>query len=150
MKKSIIARFISVILVVILILGVGCLPFIPSLYNMFKDKSIELFNNHSIIYQGAFYVCYILCLGIVCLLIKLFNVIYKKSPFRKEIEDLLKIMAIMFMILFIIVIVKSFFIPTLLSFGVAILCFLISLSFYLLAEVIKSAIKYKKEVDLMV
>ena len=59
-------------------------------------------------------------------------------------------MAIMFMLLFLIVIIKSIFIPNLLSFVVAIICFIASLSFYVLAEVIKSAIKYKNEVDFTV
>lgn len=150
MKKSIIAKVISIILIIILTLGIGCLVFIPELYDVFKDKSINSFMSHSFIYRIAFYACYIICLGIVYKLIELFNVIYKKSPFRKEIEDSLKVMAIMFMVLFIIVIVKSFFIPTLLSFVVAILCFLVSLSFYVLAEVIKAAICYKNEVDFTV
>lgn len=150
MKKSFIAKTISIILIIILVIGIGCLVFIPELYDVFKDNSIDPFKEHLLIYKVAFYACYIICLGIVYKLIELFNMIYKKSPFRKEIEDSLKIMAVMFMILFLIVIVKSVFIPTLLSFVVALLCFLISLSFYLLAEVIKAAIKYKNEVDLTV
>lgn len=141
---------ISIILMIILVVGMVSLLFIPKLYDIFKDSSVSSFNEHLLMYKIAFYTCYIICLVIVFELIKLFNVIYKKSPFKKEIENLLKIMAIMFMLLFLIVIIKSFFIPTLLSFVVALLCFLISLSFYLLAEVIKSAIKYKKEIDLTV
>lgn len=150
MKKSFIAKMISIILMIILVVGMVSLLFIPKLYDIFKDSSVSSFNEHLLMYKIAFYTCYIICLVIVFELIKLFNVIYKKSPFKKEIENLLKIMAIMFMLLFLIVIIKSFFIPTLLSFVVALLCFLISLSFYLLAEVIKSAIKYKKEIDLTV
>ena len=53
----------------------------------------------------------------------------------------------MFMLLFIIVIIKALFIPTLLSFAVALICFVASLSFYVLAEVIKAAILYKEEID---
>ncbi len=150
MKKSFIAKTISIVLIIILVIGIGSLVFIPELYDTFKDNSIDPFKEHLLIYKVAFYVCYIICLCIVYKLIELFNVIYKKSPFRKEIEDSLKIMAVMFMILFLIVIIKSAFIPTLLSFVVALLCFLISLSFYLLAEVIKAAINYKNEVDLTV
>lgn len=150
MKKSFIAKIISIILVIILVIGMCSLLFIPKLYDIFKDSSVSSFNEHLLIYKIAFYTCYIICLVIVFELIKLFNVIYKKSPFKKEIENLLKVMAIMFMLLFFIVIVKSFFIPTLLSFVVALLCFLISLSFYLLSEVIKAAIKYKREIDLTV
>ncbi len=150
MKKSFIAKVVSIILVIILLIGTICLFFIPSLYDLFKDISVSNFSMHSIYYKVAFYICYILCLIIVYKLTKLFNMIYKESPFRKEIERSLKFMAVIFMILFFIVIVKSIFIPTLLSFVVALLCFLISLSFYVLAEVIKVAIEYKDEVDLTV
>ena len=150
MKKSIIAKIISIILIAILVLGILGLVFIPELYDLFKDTSIKSFNSHTVLYRSAFYLCYVICLFIVYKLIGLFNVIYKQSPFRKEIENALKVMAVMFMILFLIVIIKSIFIPTLLSFVVALLCFLVSLSFYLLAEVIKAAICYKNEVDLTV
>jgi hypothetical protein len=54
------------------------------------------------------------------------------------------------MALFLIVIIKAIFIPTILSFAVALVCFIASLSFYVLSEVITSAIKYKNEVDLTV
>lgn len=150
MKKSVIAKIISVILIIILVLGIIGMVFLPLLYDLFKDASVKAFDAHSMLYRLAFYLCYVICLFIVYKLIGLFNVIYKKSPFRKEIENNLKVMAVMFMVLFLIVIIKSVFIPTLLSFVVAILCFLVSLSFYLLAEVIKSAITYKNEVDLTV
>ncbi len=150
MKKSVIAKIISVILIIILVLGIIGMVFLPLLYDLFKDASVKAFDAHSMLYRLAFYLCYVICLFIVYKLIGLFNVIYKKSPFRKEIENNLKVMAVMFMVLFLIVIIKSVFIPTLLSFVVAILCFLVSLSFYLLAEVIKAAITYKNEVDLTV
>ena len=150
MKKSVIAKIISVILIIILVLGIIGMVFLPLLYDLFKDASVKAFDAHSMLYRLAFYLCYVICLFIVYKLIGLFNVIYKKSTFRKEIENNLKVMAVMFMVLFLIVIIKSVFIPTLLSFVVAILCFLVSLSFYLLAEVIKAAISYKNEVDLTV
>ncbi len=150
MKKSIIAKILSIILLIILFVGLISLFFIPNFYDIFKDKSIDSFASHSLIYKLSFYTCYIICLFIVYRLIMLFNLIYEKSPFRKEIEKSLKIMAVMFMIVAIIVFIKSLFIPTLLSFVVSLLCFLISLSFYLLAEVIKVAIHYKNEVDLTV
>lgn len=133
-----------------MVLGIIGMVFLPLLYDLFKDASVKAFDAHSMLYRLAFYLCYVICLFIVYKLIGLFNVIYKKSPFRKEIENNLKVMAVMFMVLFLIVIIKSVFIPTLLSFVVAILCFLVSLSFYLLAEVIKAAITYKNEVDLTV
>lgn len=150
MKKNFISKIISIILIIILIIGTISLPFIPRFYDLFKDSSVDSFKSHTLTYKAAFYSCYIICLFIVYELIRLFNVIYNGSPFRKEIEDYLKTMTIMFMILFLIVIIKSIFIPTLLSFVVAILCFLVSLSFYVLKDAIKAAIKYKAEVDFTV
>ena len=59
----------------------------------------------------------------------------------------MKVNAISFMMLFVIVSIKAVFIPSLLSIVVALICFIASLSFYVLAEVIKSAIEYKNEID---
>ena len=147
MKKSNIAKIIYVILIIILFLGIGCLFILPMLYDLFKEPSIEIFNNHSYIYRVAFYLCYIICLIIIYKLIGLFKYVYSDTPFKKEVENILKICAILFMSLSIIVILKAIFIPTLLSFAVAFVCFVASLSFYVLAEVIKAAILYKNEVD---
>jgi len=150
MKKSVIAKLISILLIAMLVVGSGCLFFLPKLYNYFKDPSVVLFQNQTLFYKVAFFTCYIICLVIVFLLIRLFQRIYKGTPFKVEIEQLLKMMAVLFMILFVIVLIKTLFIPTLLSMVVFLLCFLISLSFYVLAEVIKAAIYYKEEVDGMV
>ena len=147
MKKSKIAKIISILLIIILIIGLCCLLFLPNLYDIFKEVSVSSFASHSILYRIAFYICYIMCLFIVYKLIYLFNEIYKGSPFKKEIEMNLKVNAIIFMLLFIIVMCKSICIPTLLSFAVALVCFIASLSFYVLAEVIKAAITYKNEID---
>lgn len=147
MKKSKIAKIISIILIGILIVGICCIFFLPTLYDLFKEASVSSFNNHTIPYRVAFYICYITCLYIVYKLIRLFQEIEKGSPFKKEVEMNLKINAIMFMLLFIVVIGKCIFIPTLLSFAVALVCFIASLSFYVLAEVIKAAISYKNEID---
>ena len=150
MKKSFIAKIVEIVLIMIFIVGIIGIPFIPKFYNTFKDSDVSLFNNQTNIYKGAFYLCYIICIFIVYKLFRLFNIIYKESPFKKEVENSLKIMAVMFMNLFLIVTIKALFIPTFLSYVVALLCFLVSLSFYVLAEVIKAAISYKNEVDLMV
>ena len=141
MKKNLIAKIISIILIVILCVGIICLLFLPNLYDIFKDKSVDCFNTHNFIYKFAFYLCYIICL------VNLFTIIYKGNPFRIEIEKSLRIMTVLFMLLFLIVIIKTIFIPTLLSFVVAILSFLMSLSFYILAEVIKVAREYKSELE---
>ena len=69
----------------------------------------------------------------------------KKTEKKKLI--ILSIGLIILIGLFLIVIIKGVFIPNLLTFVVALICFFTSLSFYVLAEVIKAAIKYKTEVD---
>jgi len=147
MKKSIIAKIIWILLIIILVGGITCLPFIPKLYDIFKDRGVELFNSHTIYYRIAFYTCFILCLVIVWQLIGLFKNVFSDTPFKKEVERALKISAVIFMLLAVIVVVKAVFIPTILSFAVAFICFVASLSFYCLAEVIKAAISYKQEVD---
>lgn len=147
MKKSVLAKFIWIILIIILILGSSALFFLPSLYDLFKGNDVKEFSLHTLTYKIAFYSCYIICLIIVYKLTCLFKYIFKCTPFRKEVEKALKISAILFMLLFVIIIIKAIFIPTLLSFAVAFVCFIASLSFYILAEVIKAAIVYKNEVD---
>lgn len=147
MKKSFLAKFIWIIFIIILILGIGGLFFLPSLYDLFKGTDVKEFSLHLLSYKIAFYSCYIICLLIVYQLTCLFKHIFKGTPFRKEVEKNLKISAILFMVLFVIIIIKAFFIPTLLSFAVAFVAFIASLSFYVLAEVIKAAITYKNEVD---
>ncbi len=150
MKKSNTSKVISIILFIILILGIVSLFFLPYLYDIFKGESVEVFSRHTLLYKLAFYSCYVICLLVLFKLIKLFNIVYKGNPFRVEVSNILKFNMILFMMLFLIVIVKAVFIPTILSFAVALVCFIASLSFYVLSEVITSAIKYKNEVDLTV
>ena len=147
MKKSKIAKIVSIIFVVLLIGGIGCLFFIPMLYDFFKDPNVSSFASHSLYYKIAFYACYVICLIIIFHLTKLFNHVYSSSPFKNEVVSALNISAILFMVLAGIVMVKSVFIPTLLSFAIAFVCFVVSLSFYVLKEVIKAAIIYKDEID---
>ncbi len=147
MKKSKIAKIIWVLLIIIMILGIGCLFFLPRLYDLFKDPSIETFGEHTLIYKTAFFMCYRICFIIIYELICLFKYVFSDTPFKKEVEKILKLCAILFMLIFLIVTIKAFFIPTILTFGVAFVCLLASLSFYCLAEVIKAAICYKNEID---
>lgn len=147
MKKSFLAKLISIIFIIILVGGIISLPFIPILYDMLKDPYIQEFKTHHITYQLAFYTCFIICLIIVFKLNEVFNNVYQGSPFNKKVENSLKVSAVLFFILSIIVIGKALFIPTLLSFVVAFICLIASLSFYVLAEVIKKAIEYKDEID---
>lgn len=147
MKKSLIAKIVSIIFMVILIGGCIALFFLPQLYNIFKIDGGVNFFDQALVYQLALYTCYIVCLVIVYKLTILFNAVYSDTPFKKEIELLLKTCAVLFMILALVVFIKAIFIPTLLSFVVALICFIASLSFYVLAEVIKAAIIYKEEID---
>ena len=75
MKKSVLAKAVSILLIVILIIGIGCFIFIPELYDMFKGSDIDLFKKHIPIYRLAFYMCYIIGLYIVYRLIGLFNIV---------------------------------------------------------------------------
>ena len=145
--QSKISKFISIILNIMLIGGTICLLFLPKLYNLFKEEEIKTFSNHSIYYQIAFFSCYIICLIIIFELTKLFNQIYKDTPFTKSIEKKLKIIAILFMLLSLIVFIKSIFIPTILSLAVIIVTFIASLSFYVLSQIFKVATKHKDELD---
>lgn len=147
MKKSKIAKFLTVTLNFIFICGIMCLFFLPKLYDIFADINVKSFASHSIYYKVAFYCCYIVCLGIIFKLIRIFNNIYKDNPFKKNIEISLKIIAVLFMILAIIIGIKSIFIPTILSFAVLVVTFIASLSFYVLSQIFKMAILYKDEID---
>ncbi len=147
MRKSFIGNLITIILYLLFIVGIICLFFIPDLYNILSDKYVDLFNNHSIYYKIAFYACYILSLSIVFFLTKIFNDIYKDTPFKIEIVKYLKIIACIFMLLAIIIAIKVIFIPTILSLAMIVVTFIASLSFYILGQVFKCAINYKEEVD---
>ena len=150
MKKSKIAKIVTITFIVLIAIGALCLIPLPKIYDLVKGDSIKLFSEHTIYYQVAFYICYLIGLFILYMLYNTFNYLYKVNPFTKKIEVNLKVVAVCFMILSIIVLIKSFFIPTPLTFGVIIICFVVSLCFYLLAEVIKKGIILKDEVDLTV
>ncbi len=147
MEKSKIAKFISIILKLMLIFGIICLFFIPQLYNLFSEVK---FSSQTIYYIIAFYLCAILSLGVIYELIKIFDIIYKGSPFKKSIEIRLKKIAVLFMILTIIIVIKIIFILTIISIAVSLITFIASLSFYVLSQIFKVAIEYKNEIDLMV
>ena len=146
MKKSRIAQLISILLKVMMIIGIICLFFIPKLYDIFGN----LFENQTIYYKLGFYSCAVISLGVIYELIRVFDMVYEGSPFKKEVEIVLKQIAILFMILFVIVAIKIIFIPTVLSFSVAMILFVASLGFYVLSQIFKVAIEYKNEVDFTV
>ena len=150
MEKSKIAKIVTVIFIILIIVGLGGIIFLPNIFDLVKGDLIEKFSEHTIVYQVAFYTVYVIGLFILYKLYDTFNYLYKVNPFTARIEKNLKIIAISFMLLFLIVLVKGIFIPTPLTFGVVVICFVVSLCFYLLAEIIKKGIIYKDEVDSMV
>lgn len=149
MPKSKIAKIISILFDIMLITGIICLFFLPRLYNLFSIK-VPKFESQTVLYRVAFYSCYLICISIIFELRIVFTNIYKDTPFKKIIEKTLKIIAILFMILSIIVTIKTIFIPTPLSVAVIIVTFIISLCFYVLSQIFKVAISYKDEIDFTV
>ena len=147
MKKSKITKITQIILKLILIIGTICLFIIPRLYNLLSDSGIPTFQSHTTYYKIAFYLCYIISLSVIYILHYIFNNIYKDTPFKKEIELSLKLIAILFMSLSIIIIIKTIYIPTILSLAVIIVTSVASLCFYTLSQIFKVAINYKKEID---
>ena len=53
MKKSLIAKIVSIIFIIILIIGIACLLFIPKLYNLFKESGVPNFEEQNIYYKVA-------------------------------------------------------------------------------------------------
>ena len=146
MKKSKI--FIIVYYSFYLLLGGGIVLslFLPKFYDIFSTVQI-VFLDHSLIYKIAFYACYIISLGIILELLLMFKIIYRETPFKKAVEVKLKVIAVLFELLALIVGVKNTFMPTLLTFAIFIITFMVGLCFYVLAEVFKTAIAYKNEID---
>ena len=145
MKKSKIAKTIEILFKIILIGGIICLPFIPTLYDLLKI--FKNFSEQTIFYKILFYICYIICLGIVFTLNYVFKDIYNNSPFNKKIEKSLKVVAILFMSLSLVVLIKTIYMPTILSIGIIIVTFITSLCFYTLSQIFKVANEYKDEID---
>ena len=147
MPKSKMAKIIEILFKILLVVGIICLPFIPKIYDLLKIFGFNSFNNQTVFYKIVFYICYIICLGILFTLNYIFKNIYKESPFNKTIEKSLKIIAILFMSLSLIVLIKTIYIPTILSVAVIVVTFITSLCFYTLSQIFKVAIEYKNEVD---
>ncbi len=149
MPKSIIAKIVSILFMILLIGGIGCLFFMPTLYDLLGVSKF-LFQDAPLYYKVVFYLCYIISFGIIYILNRIFSFIYNKNPFEHDIEKYIKILAVLFMLLSVLVGIKTIFMPTVLSIVVIVLTFIISLCFYVVAEVFKVAINYKEEVDLTV
>ena len=63
MKQSKIAKVIEILFKIILIIGIIGIPFIPKLYDLLKI--FKSFSSQTLFYKIMFYICYLLCLGIV-------------------------------------------------------------------------------------
>ena len=147
MKKSIISKFVSIILKIILSLGSISLFFIPYIYNFIGEYQNITFDDQTILYKTALYISAIIVLYIIFELIRIFGLVYKENPFNKNTEYSLKRIAISLMALSILTLTKSIFMPTLLSFSIALILFVGSLGVYVLSQVFKTAIEYKNEID---
>ena len=144
MKKSLITKIVSVLLKIMLGIGGISLIFIPNIYDLLSNYSFHI---QTIFYKIGFYSCAIISLLIIFGMIRIIDNIYKGSSFKKEMEIILKIIAVLFMLLAIIVAIKIIFIPTIISIAIAVVTFIVSLCFYVLSQVFKTAIEYKDEID---
>lgn len=147
MKKSVISRIVAIILKIILGLGIISLFFVPYIYNFIGKYQNITFSNQTTLYIIALYVSAIIVLYIIFELIRIFSLVYKETPFNRNIEYSLKRIAISLMILSLITLIKSIFIPTILSLSIFIILFVGSLGVYVLSQVFKTAIEYKNEID---
>ena len=147
MPKSKMAKIIEILFKILLGLGIIGLFIIPYLYDLMEIFGLESFNTKTLLYKILFYICYIICLGIIFMLNYIFKNIYKDSPFNKMIVNALKIISLLFMALAAIIIVKLIYFPTILSIALIVVSFITSLCFYTLAQIFKVATEYKNEID---
>ncbi len=147
MPKSKMAKTIEILFKILLGLGIIGLFIIPYLYDLMEIFGLESFNTKTLLYKILFYICYIICLGIIFMLNYIFKNIYKDSPFNKMIVNALKIISLLFMVLAAIIIVKLIYFPTILSIALIVVSFITSLCFYTLAQIFKVATEYKNEID---
>ncbi|MDD3341698.1 MAG: DUF2975 domain-containing protein [Bacilli bacterium] len=147
MEKSIISKFLLILMKIMFIVGIICSIFLPYLYDLFVVEEVPNFGEQTILYQIAFYTCYIAALLIIFLMIRIFDLVYSGNPFIKKVVLEFKKIAVLFMFLAVVIAIKNIFIPTILSASVALITFIISLSFYVLSKVFEVAISYKQEID---
>ncbi len=147
MPKSKMAKTIEILFKILLGLGIIGLFIIPYLYDLMEIFGLESFNTKTLLYKILFYICYIICLGIIFMLNYIFKNIYKDSPFNKKIINSLKTISLLFMILAVLIIVKLIYFPTILSIALIVVSFITSLCFYTLAQIFKVATEYKNEID---
>ncbi len=148
--KNNLSKIIYYLLNIIFIVGIVLIPFIPTIYNIIGTENLKVFKEQTIIYQIALYTCYFISLNIIYLLILLFKHIYKESPFTIYTEKYLKLISLSFISLSIIIFIKIFFIPTIISIALCVITFIVSLCFYTLCEIFKEANNHKKELDYII
>ena len=96
MKNNKLPIFIQFLIYLVIGIGGIALFFLPKLYDSFSNIS-QPFQEHTILYQIAFYLCYLLILGILGVLSSILELIKKGTPFKKEMEHKLKIMSVLFL-----------------------------------------------------
>ena len=146
MQKNKLSKTISILLKIILVIGIILIPFIPTIFNLIGTENLKEFHEQTIFYKIALFSCYFISLTIIFILIQMFNQVYK-DPFSIITEKYLKIISILFMTLSIIIFIKIFFIPTIISIAICVITFIVSLCFYTLHEIFKVANSNKKELD---
>ena len=150
MQKNNLSRIIAILLRIILIVGIVLIPLIPTIFNLIGTENLKDFSDQTLLYKIALFSCYFISLGILYILILMFNHIYKDNPFTIYTEKYLRLVAILFMVLSLIIFIKIFFIPTIISIAICVITFIVSLCFYTLSEIFKVANSNKKELDLTV
>ena len=150
MPQSKMAKIIEILFKILLGLGIIGLFIIPYLYDFLEIFGLESFNSKTLFYKILFYICYIICLGILFMLNYIFKNIYKDSPFNKKIEVSLKVISLLFMLLSVTTLIKTIYYPTILSIALIVIASITSLCFYTLSEIFKVAKEYKDEVDFTV
>ena len=145
--QSNLSKVISILLKIIFIIGIILIPFIPSLYNLIGAENLKEFANQTFIYKATLFICYFISLGIIYILNLMFNHMYKDNPFTILTEKYLKLLSILFMILSLIIFIKIFFIPTIISISICVITFIVSLCFYTLHDIFKVANSNKLELD---
>ncbi len=141
------SNIISILLKFLLGGGIILIPFIPTIYNLIGTEQLKAFGEQTLLYQITLYVCYFISLEILFILTKMFDKIYKDTPFTNYTVNYLKIIAFLFLILSIIIFIKLFFILTIISSAICVITFIISLCFYTLSEIFKQANEHKRELD---
>ena len=145
--QSNLSKVISILLKIIFIIGIILIPIIPTIYNLIGTENLKEFGNQTILYRITLFICYFISLGIIYILILMFSHIYKDNPFTNKTLNYLKDISLLFMILSVIIFIKIFFIPTIISIAICVITFIVSLCFYTLHEIFKIANSNKKELD---